>query len=88
MDLKESTGPVFHVVQHDETLAKIALSYFGFWNPAVLREIRELNPDLVDPNQIKVGQSIRFPREIRSDVAATGARPPASVPPQTQKMNP
>jgi len=88
MDLKESTGPVFHVVQHDETLAKIALSYFGFWNPAVLREIRELNPDLVDPNQIKVGQSIRFPREIRSDVAATGARPPASVRPQTQKMNP
>jgi len=64
-DPSESIEPVLHVVQQDETLGRIALSYIGYWDRAILAEIWKLNPDLVNPDLIRVGQQIRLPRRIR-----------------------
>lgn len=68
-DPSGSIEPILHVVQQDETLGRIALSYFGYWDPVVLGEIWKLNPDLVNPDQIRVGQRIRLPRGIRRALA-------------------
>jgi general secretion pathway protein A len=79
-----SMEPILHVVQQDETLERIAVSYFGYWDAAVLGEIWQLNPDLVNPNLILVGQQIRLPRRIRR-VPAPAVRRGPWVPAQEQQ---
>jgi LysM repeat protein len=61
--------PVVHVVQQNETLEKIARSYFGYSNAALLTEIAKLNPDMTNPDQIQIGQRILLPNKIFSVAA-------------------
>jgi general secretion pathway protein A len=61
--------PVVHVVQQDETLEKIARSYFGYSDPALLTEIAKLNPGMTNPNQLQIGQRILLPNRISSAAA-------------------
>lgn len=48
-------------VKHNEKLGDLALQYLGVYNQNSLREIQELNPQLIDPDHIEVGQTIYFP---------------------------
>jgi type II secretory pathway predicted ATPase ExeA len=61
--------PVVHVVQQDETLEKIARSYFGYSNAALLTEIAKLNPAMTNPDQLQIGQRILLPNKIFSAAA-------------------
>lgn len=62
--------PILHVVQQGETLRRIGILYFGHWNAGVWVEIQKLNPNLLNPDQIQVGQQIRLPK------VPFGAAPP------------
>jgi general secretion pathway protein A len=48
-------------VKPNEKLGDLALEYLGVYNENSLREIQELNPQLIDPDHIEVGQTIYFP---------------------------
>jgi LysM repeat protein len=61
--------PVVHLVQQGETLERIARSYFGYSDPALLREIAKLNPDMTNANQLQVGQRILLPNKISRPAA-------------------
>jgi hypothetical protein len=49
------------VVQSRQTLGQISLRRLGGYNPQLLAHIRALNPRLLDPDHIEVGQEIRLP---------------------------
>jgi type II secretory pathway predicted ATPase ExeA len=49
------------IVQPHDDLRRICLRHLGWYNAEVLREIRELNPELSDPDSIAVGQRIVLP---------------------------
>jgi hypothetical protein len=40
------------------------MSIVGRYDDAVLAKIRELNPDLKDPNRLDVGQEVRLPLSL------------------------
>jgi hypothetical protein len=61
--------PVVHLVQQGETLERIARSYFGYSDPALLTEIAKLNPDMTNPNQLQIGQRILLPNKTFSAAA-------------------
>jgi general secretion pathway protein A len=50
-----------HVVQPDDTIWNLCVASLGRYDETVLDEIRKLNPGLIDPNRIEVGQQIRLP---------------------------
>jgi hypothetical protein len=50
-----------YVVQPKDTLRDLCISMLGRYDSAVLSEIRELNPDLKNPDHLDVGQEIRLP---------------------------
>jgi type II secretory pathway predicted ATPase ExeA len=50
-----------YVVQPKDTLRDLCMSMLGRYDSAVLAEIRELNPDLKNPDHLDVGQEIRLP---------------------------
>ena len=60
---KAGSPPVLTVrVERNQTLEKISLRYLGHSSPKLTKEICDLNPELRDPNFLKVGQQIRLPR--------------------------
>jgi nucleoid-associated protein YgaU len=56
--------PVVHLVRQGETLESIARSYFGYSDPALLREIAKLNLDMTNPDLLQIGQRILLPNKI------------------------
>jgi type II secretory pathway predicted ATPase ExeA len=50
-----------YVIQPKDTLRDLCMSMLGRYDRAVLSEIRELNPDLKNPEHLHVGQEIRLP---------------------------
>jgi general secretion pathway protein A len=50
-----------YVIQPKDTLRHVCVSMLGKYDSNVLTEIRELNPDLKNPEQLDVGQEIRLP---------------------------
>jgi hypothetical protein len=50
-----------YVIQPKDTLRDLCMSVLGRYDSAVLSEIRELNPDLKNPDHLDVGQEIRLP---------------------------
>ena len=55
------------VVAPKQTLRQICLLHLGRYDHHLIEVIRGLNPQLVDPNHLQVGQEIRLPQR--------GARP-------------
>jgi type II secretory pathway predicted ATPase ExeA len=56
-----TNGTTAVIVQPHDDLRRICLRHLGWYNAEVLREIRELNPELSDPDSISVGQRIVLP---------------------------
>jgi len=50
------------VVEPGQTLRQICLRYLGRFDSKSLNSVHALNPWLVDPDDIKVGQLVRLPR--------------------------
>jgi hypothetical protein len=49
------------IVQPRDDLRRICLRYVGWYDARLVTKIRELNPELTDPNHITVGQHIVLP---------------------------
>ena len=60
----DTAGSLTYVVQPSDTLRDLCLSIVGRYDDAVLAKIRELNPDLKDPNRLEVGQVVRLPLSL------------------------
>jgi general secretion pathway protein A len=60
----DSTGSLTYLVQPNDTLRDLCMSIVGRYDDAVLAKIRELNPDLKDPNRLDVGQEVRLPLSL------------------------
>lgn len=56
-----SASSFVYVVQQNDTLRDLCISMLGRYDSKVLSHIRELNPDLKDPNELEAGQEIRLP---------------------------
>ena len=54
------------VVEPHQTLTDIGNLYLGEYNATVLARLRQLNPDLGDPDHLEVGQKIRLPIAVES----------------------
>lgn len=50
-----------YVIQPRDTLRDLCLSMLGRYDGKVLAEIRELNPELKNPDVLEVGQEVRLP---------------------------
>ena len=50
-----------YTVQPHDTLSNLCEWAMGRYDEAALAELRKLNPDLIDPDRIEVGQQIRLP---------------------------
>ena len=50
-----------YVIQPNDTLRDLCISAVGRYDNTLLSEIQKLNPELRDPNHLKVGREIRFP---------------------------
>jgi type II secretory pathway predicted ATPase ExeA len=49
------------VVEAGQTLRQISLLYLGRYSTEIVQQIQSLNPQLLDPKHIEVGQHIRLP---------------------------
>ncbi len=54
------------VVESGQTLRQISQRYLGRYSSGIVQEIQTLNPELLDPNRIEVGQKIRLPLRVQS----------------------
>lgn len=68
-----STPALTIVVGPQQTLSELSVSYLGRFDPESLGRIRELNPQLSDPNRIFVGQHIRLPQSAKEAKEAPAA---------------
>ena len=57
------------VVEAGQTLCQISLLYLGRYNTGLVQQIQSLNPQLLDPNRIEVGQQIRLPVQWRGSTS-------------------
>jgi type II secretory pathway predicted ATPase ExeA len=63
-------------VQPGEDLRQIVLRIMGKYNGGTIGEVRRLNPEIVDLDDLQVGQTIRFPKlSLPVDLTAETARP-------------
>jgi hypothetical protein len=53
-----------YVIQPKDTLRDLCVVIVGRYDRNVLSEIRELNPNLKNPDHLDVGQEIRFPMAV------------------------
>lgn len=60
--LRPGDEPIAITVDSEQTLSAISVSELGSYDDQLLREIRDLNPELIDPNLIHPGQRILLPR--------------------------
>jgi type II secretory pathway predicted ATPase ExeA/phage tail protein X len=49
------------IVRSGDDLRSICLQHLGRYSTGIVQQIQRLNPELVDPNRIEVGQEIRLP---------------------------
>jgi len=68
---RATTPPPFVtiVIQPNETLASISLGYFGAYRHDFIEHVRHLNPELIDPNHVEAGHSLRIPGSSASQSA-------------------
>ena len=59
----------FVVVKAGQTLQQISLLYLGRYSTEIVQQIQSLNPQLLDPNRIEVGQQIRLPVQWRGSTS-------------------
>jgi hypothetical protein len=59
---QQTDGSIVVVVQPGDDLRQICLRNVGRYDLRLVAKIRELNPDLADPDRITVGQRIALPR--------------------------
>jgi general secretion pathway protein A len=57
---KDDTNIV--VVRSGDTLRQIALRTMGRYSDKIREEIRQLNPAIIDPNHVEIGQKVRVPQ--------------------------
>jgi general secretion pathway protein A len=60
-DTPGSADADFVLVQPHATLCRIGIEYFGKCDEEVLTRFREVNPWLINPNHIEVGEKIKIP---------------------------
>ena len=53
-----------YVIQPKDTLRDLCMSMLGRYDGDVLSEIRNLNPELKNPDLLDVGQEIRLPMSV------------------------
>jgi general secretion pathway protein A len=58
---KSSIKSFTYVIQPKDTLRDLCVSMLGRYDRNVLSEIRELNPELKNPDLLEVGQEVRLP---------------------------
>jgi len=58
---KSSRRTLTAVVERHQTLEEITLRYLGSCDPKILKQVRDLNPELKDFNRLVAGQGIRLP---------------------------
>jgi len=58
---KEKAGFITYTVQPDDNISNLCEQSVGYYDEAVLAELRKLNPDLMNPDHIEVGDQIRLP---------------------------
>jgi hypothetical protein len=58
----EANDQAIVVVEPDQSLSRIIYRYFGRSEPGMLEEVMQLNPSILNPDHIEVGQRIRLPR--------------------------
>ena len=54
-------GFITYIVQPHDNIAHLCEWSLGHYDEAVLAELRKLNPDLINPDHIEVGDRIRLP---------------------------
>ena len=52
-------------VRKDDTLRSLSLAHLGRFDVTALIELSSLNPEIVDPDHIEIGQTIRMPLHLR-----------------------
>lgn len=57
----ETAGFVSYTVQPHDNIAHLCKRSLGHYDEAALAELRKLNPGLINPNHIEVGDQIRLP---------------------------
>lgn len=57
----DSSNPVVHVVQDNETLSGISMQVLGRYDDKVLEEVKRDNSNLKNPDFIRVGQKVLLP---------------------------
>lgn len=60
----KSASSFVYVVQQNDTLRDLCVSTLGRYDSKVLSHIRELNPDLKNPEKLEAGQQIRLPVSV------------------------
>ena len=67
--------PLEVTVEPNQWLAEISIKHLGGYDPQRLQKIQALNPDLTDPNRLKVGQKILLPTALPDKVASPPSTP-------------
>ena len=57
----EKAGFITYVVQPNDNISHLCEWSLGHYDEAALAELRKLNPDLINPDHIEVGDQIRLP---------------------------
>jgi nucleoid-associated protein YgaU len=74
-DSSKDPSQVFtYVVQRKDTLRDLCLWFIGRYDSSVRKRILELNPGLMNPDRISVGQQIYFPRYPELEGMTAGSK--------------
>jgi hypothetical protein len=63
-DPESPTVPIV-IAEEGESISEIIFKEFGTVDEHLLKAVRELNPEIEDPNRIEVGQKIRLPQNVK-----------------------
>ncbi len=66
-------------VVRNETLFGISMENYGRYDEQIVSVIRQMNPDLTDPDHIKAGQKLRIPVVDKNSNLANPAAQTAEV---------
>ena len=66
-------GVIVVIVQPHDDLRRICLRYVGWYDARLVSKIRELNPELTDPDHITIGQHIVLPGSRTVGTTAPGS---------------
>ena len=70
---QRTDGATVVIVQPHDDLRGICLRYVGWYDARLVSKIRELNPELTDPNHITIGQHIVLPGSPTVGTTAPGS---------------